>query len=794
MARIVRLGNWVWNPDTLELRNAAYMATLEPRVARLFEYLIEHQGELLSHDRLVESVWDGRVVSNEAVRHAVFSLRQALPINGAEIFIRTIHKKGYIASFPLPQATEIQASHSDSSSAPEVSAAPPEAVPSSTSPVFVPPPARHSGGSSGRLLVLGMIAVAALVALILLQFGTSREHESASSPAEATATLPATIAVLPFTDASEQDVGKFLADGLTDELFTTLERNYDLRVTARSSAFQFKGQEIDARELGRRLGVRYLLEGRVSSRADELQVRPRLVDTQSGEELWAATYESPLPDWFALQQRVAETAAAAVQSRLHGDTQAVKLPPRVASEEAQLELLRARQLLITRSVADAEQAIEHLQRALTLDPNYALAYARLADAILIQAESTTGINAARLAVTPLLEKALTLDPALGEAYALRSRLTDDLAAAERDLRRGLALNPSYARGYEMLAYVQFASPPQMDVANDTIDTAIALDPLTPGNFHTKAKFMMFQGNYPEAIKLDSRALELNPEFRAALLQLGFMSGVEGNFANAVYYAERALALDPRAVPLRDSLMEAYLSVDDLDGVRATNVPPTLLGQLALLWTEGEIAQAADFIYSGKYGSPEKMLPLIGNYEVISQIVLQQALADRDFARALALLSVVIPFADDLPPNAIGWRLGSYANLKQLLDASGDTDKASRLQAQMEALMGRIEIRFPRHAIIHNQVRAILQAHAGREAEACASLESAFTPAPRPFWWALLRNPAFDNMRTTPCFRALLTRVEAHVVAEREAIEAMRREGKIPDRAGTQSTRADATSS
>ena len=793
MTRIVRLGNWVWHPDTLELHNGAHTATLEPRVARLLEFLIEHQGELLSHDRLIEIVWDGRVVSNEAVRHAVFSLRQVLAAGGSESCIRTVHKKGYIATLPMPQATD-QASNSDRSSTPEVSTAPLESIPSSTPPAPVPVSTGYFSGSTGRPLVLGIIAVAVLIALLWLQFGTSTEHESAVSQAQAPATLPVTIAVLPFANASAWDAGQFLADGLTDELLATFERNYHLRVTARSSAFQFRGQQIDARELGRRLGVSFLLEGSVSDGANELRVRPRLVDTRSGEELWAATYESSMPDWFALQQKGVEAVADAVQSRIHEEAKAIAIPPKVANEEAQLELLRARQLLITRSVADAEQAIEHLQRALTLDPNYALAYARLADAILIQAESTTGIHAARPAVAPLLEKALALDPALGEAYALRSRLTDDPAAAERDLRHSLELNPSYARGYEMLANLQFASPDTMDIAMDTIDTAIALDPLTPGNFHAKATFMMMRGNYPEAIKLDSRALELNPEFRAALVLLGFMNGVEGNFASAVYYTERAMSLDPRALKLRDLLMGAYLSVDDLDSVRAINEPPTPFGQLALLWTEGEIAQAADLIYSGAYGSPEKMFPEVSSLGLVSQIVLQQALADRDYTRALALLSVVFPFTDDLPPDVIGLRLGDYANLKQLLDASGDTEKASRLQERMEALMGQLELRFPRHAIIHDQVRAILLAHAGREADACASLERAFSPAPRPFWRVLLGNPAFNNMRSAPCFLTLRARVEVHVAAEREAIEVMRRAGKIPERAGTQRKREDAAPS
>jgi TolB-like protein/DNA-binding winged helix-turn-helix (wHTH) protein/Tfp pilus assembly protein PilF len=782
----IRFGDWVWNPDTLELRNDTYMATLEPRVARLFEFMLEHQGELLSHDRLVEAVWDGRVISIEAVRHAVFSLRQALAAGGSDNCIRTVHKKGYIATLPMPQATQ-QASHSDGLTAPEISATPAATVPSSTPPVSAPMRIGHFRGMSGRLVVLGIIAVAVLFGLFLIEFGTLRERESASSQAAPRPTLPATIAVLPFTNVSEQDTGQFLADGLTDELLTTLERNNALRVTARSSAFQFAGQQMDARELGRRLGVSFLLEGSVSGSASELQVRPRLVDTQSGEELWAATYESSLPNWFSLQQEAAEAVAGAVQSRLNAHTQAITLPPRVGSEEAQLELLRARQLLITRSVADAEQAIEHLQRALTLDPNYALAYARLADAILIQAESTTGINAARPAVTPLLEKALALDPGLGEAYALRSRLTDDRAAAERDLRRGLELNPSYARGYEMLADLQFAEPQQMDLANDSIDTAIALDPLTPANLHTKATFMMMRGNYPEAIILDSRALELNPDFRAALAQLGFMSGVEGNFANAVYYAERALALDPRTVQLREMLILAYLAVGELDSIRVLNDPPTPYGQLALGESEGDMTQAADDLYSGRFSALGIMRP-----EAVSQIILHQALADRDFARALALLSTVLPIADGLPPNTIAWTLVAYANLKQLLDANGKTDEASRLQEQMEVLMGSLEARFPRHALVHNQVRSILLAHAGREEDACATLESAYSPVPRLLWWAILGNPAFNNMRSAPCFVTLRARIDAHVAVEREAIEVMRREGKIPDRVGTQRKREDAT--
>jgi len=465
-----------------------------------------------------------------------------------------------------------------------------------------------------------------------------------------------------------------------------------------------------------------------------------------------------------------------VQRELHTEVEAVARAVRPGNGEAQLELLRARQLLITRSVADAEQAIEHLQRALTLDPNYALAYARLADAILIQAESTTGIDAARPVVAPLLDKALTLDPELGEAYALRSRLSDDPVAAERDLRRGLELNPSYARGYEMLANLQTGSMQQLDLALDSIDRAIALDPLTPGYFHSKALLMMRKGFWPEAAEMDRRALELNPKFRAALVQLGELSAVEGNFAEAISYTEQALAIDQRAVPLRDNLVLLYLAVGDVDSARAVNIPPTDMGQLLMLWADGNIEDAANLVLEGTLGQLELLSP-----ELVSQILLRDGLSKGDLAQALTQLSTALPFTEFLPPDARGWSLYAYANLKQLLDAGGNTSAASRLQEQLDERMATHEARYPRYTLLYDQVRAVLLAHAGHSEEACAALERTHARAPRLYWRMVLSNPAFDDMRSMPCFQALLTRFETYVSAERIRIEAMRRAGQIPDR-------------
>jgi hypothetical protein len=168
-------------------------------------------------------------------------------------------------------------------------------------------------------------------------------------------------------------------------------------------------------------------------------------------------------------------------------------------------------------------------------------------------------------------------------------------------------------------------------------------------------------------------------------------------------------------------------------------------------------------------------------DYLSQIVLVQALADQDYARALNLLANTHGVNNDLPPTAAGWALYAYANRVQLLAASGDGAAASHLQEQIDARMDAIESQFPRHAKLYNQIRATLLAAGEHSEEACAVFNRSLTPAPGPRWLIVLSNPAFDNSRETPCFQDLLMRLEAHTSAERAKLDAMRRAGQVPDR-------------
>jgi tetratricopeptide (TPR) repeat protein len=317
---------------------------------------------------------------------------------------------------------------------------------------------------------------------------------------------------------------------------------------------------------------------------------------------------------------------------------------------------------------------------------------------------------------------------------------------------------------------------KLQLAQHTIDRAIALDPLTPANYDTKAGMLAWEGDWAGAETLYRRALELNPDFRAAAAGLGNASAVQGNFAEAIQYAELAVALDPRAVSMRDYLVQLYFLLNDKDSARSVSIPPTLFGQIAALWNKGEFGHLADMIYSQE---PELLAQF--SSEHLSQIVLAQALADQDYARALNLLATTYRMGNSLPPTAFGWQLYAYANLVQLLAASGDGVAASHLQEQINARMLAIESQFPRHARLYDQVRATLLAHAGHIEEACAAFNRSLTPAPGPRWRVILSNSAFDKMRAAPCLKDLLTRLETHASAERAKLDAMRRAGQVPDR-------------
>ena len=752
MTRQIRFGGWCFDPDTHLLAMGEERHVLEPRVSRLLEFLLAHPGETLSHDQLVDAVWDGRVVSDEAVRRAVSTLRHALAPDGSDHCIRTVHKKGYVALF--------EPSHPGPAT--------PRARRGASSPERYAPPLWQ------RIAwALSLVFLAGALTLTLLAYRRGNEPPP-ESPAVAAAP---TLAVLPFLNLSAEADTDFLADGVSEELRDTLARYQGLLVTAHASAFRVQGAQTDVRELGRQLGVRYLLQGSVRKIDERVRIDARLTDAASGRQLWSGNHERTLAQLLAVQQEIATEVARALEV-VPVSAQTGNAGARTASVEAHLEFLRARERLATWAVDDAEQAIAHLQRAISLDPGYAAAYAQLGDAIMIRALSTSGIESVRATVEPLLDKALALDPGLGEAYVTRSWLIEDPVLEEREVRKGLELSPNYARGFEMLASRLMELPERQDEALRLIDQALALDPLTPRNYHIKAIFLAQLGDLDGAEALERRALGLDPRFRSAQLWLGTLSTLRGEFAQAVEHGERALAIDPRATFLREGLVNFYLGIGATAAAHAVDNPATPNGRLALLLFDGDWKGGVDWIDRAEGAATR---PGLANH-LVSYARLRHGLATGNPAQAATTLAAELGFDGTLPRLTAAPEFRAYTDLGQLLYASGDEAAAKRLRQLLEAELEELEAVAPGQKRALDLIRALLLAQARRDRDAYAALERAYATVPLPLWWIHLEHPAFERLRGQPRFQALAARVEAHLETQRAQLAQMQRRGLVPDRA------------
>ncbi len=352
----------------------------------------------------------------------------------------------------------------------------------------------------------------------------------AAPPATSTAAVPSespSVAVLPFADRSPAQDQEYFTDGLTEELINALSKLPDLRVTGRTSSFQFKDQTVDLREIGDKLNVSTILEGSVRKAGDQVRISAQLVNAVDGFQLWSETYDRTLEDIFAVQDEIADSVASALQVELLGEG---RTAPQEANAEAYNLLLQARFLLHRGSLEDRQKAQDLLQQAIELDPmsasNWAelgLAHARMAFATDTKADFETALGRARRAQ----ERALEIDPNLATAH---SRL-GWILAQELDFEGADAAN---ARALEL-------------APNNTV---------VLGNAASNASTW---GRLDEALALDRKVLEIDPLDLTIHLNMGFHQYGAGNLDEAAALFEKLLQLSPNYYFAHGGLGFVYLA-------------------------------------------------------------------------------------------------------------------------------------------------------------------------------------------------------------------------------------------
>jgi TolB-like protein len=395
----------------------------------------------------------------------------------------------------------------------------------------------------------GVAAFAVTVALALMGVRTLRRP----SPGAGHSPPPGKImmAVLPFQNLGGDPDQEYFSDGLTEEMISRLGNLQPERLglIARTSSMRYKDTAKPLDQVARELGVAYLIEGSVRRAAGRLRITAKLIQASDQTQLWADNFERPVEDVFAVQSEVADKVAASLAVKLLDERRAALARPTTINAEAHEAYLRGRYYWEKRSREGLEKAVASFQRAVDLDPDYALAYAGLADSYIVMPwfasiPARETLPLARAAAT----KALDIDERLADAHASMGYILTlewDWATASSEYKRALALNPGHA-GVRHWYGNYLDTIGWADEAIAELTRAVELDPLSPIIIRDLGAAYYHARRYKEAIIQYRKALELAPEFAPAHGFLGTVYSALGDHEQAIAESQTAVRLTDRA--------------------------------------------------------------------------------------------------------------------------------------------------------------------------------------------------------------------------------------------------------
>jgi len=335
-------------------------------------------------------------------------------------------------------------------------------------------------------------------------------------PLAVTASSPATksVAVLPFVDLSTDQSSEHLADGISDALINALSRIRDLRVPGRTSAFSFKGREVDVREIGQKLNVKTVLEGSVQVIGERLRIGAQLISVDDGFQLWSEKYDRKMGDIFDVQDDIARAIVDTLKIEILGERDASLVKAGTANLEAHNLYLQGRYFWNKRGKKDLQKSIEYFEKALDIDPSYALAYAGLADAyIILGNNSYLPSDEAFPKAKGFTLEALEIDNGLAEAYSsLASIKRDyewDFEGAEREYKRAIEISPGDANAHHQYAFLLSLLGRHEDAIKE-VKLACDLDPLASRIRANVGYILYLARKYEEALEELKKALEFDP--------------------------------------------------------------------------------------------------------------------------------------------------------------------------------------------------------------------------------------------------------------------------------------------
>lgn len=521
LPEIVGFGPFRASLRTGEVRLNGHRLKLPEQSFQILAALLSRPGELVTREELRRRLWpeDTFVDYEHGLNVAVQRLREALGDSASEAqYIETLPRRGYRFIAPV-EAIE---------PAPE---APVDRWGTSVRTKW----ALASASTVALLAVLGIV-------LALNPGGLRDRLLGHPAPGEITS-----IAVLPLENLSGDPDQEYFADGMHDALITELGKISSLRVISRQSVMQFKGSHKPLKAIAGALGVDAVVEGTVARDRQRVRVTAQLIEVNPERHLWAQEYERDLGGVLALQGDVARAIAREVRAVVTPEEQ-TRLAARPVNPEAHQAYLRGRYFWSKRSPEGMKKAVEYFQQAIDADPTFAPAYAGLADTYGVHAGVYLGLTREERhdRQEAAIQKALELDDSLAEAHASLGKLKErqwNWAGAEKEYRRAIDLNPSYATARQWFSNFLFNLGRYPDEALRHAKLAVQLDPLSPIINSNLCGAYYTLGKYELAIEQCQKTLTLDDKHIPAYILQAFAYYEMGQGDKAAEEEERALVLE-----------------------------------------------------------------------------------------------------------------------------------------------------------------------------------------------------------------------------------------------------------
>ena len=567
-SKIVRCGVFEIDLKVFELRKHGLRLKLAEQPFQILAILLEQPGEVITRDELRERLWPGDtfVDFDHGLNNAVMRLREALGDSPEKPrFIETLPKRGYRFIAPVEEL--------HTTPRPDPGGNTPENFPSSSpasetsAPLSIPDQATGRSSLRTRLTLprIALLSAAVLVFAILSDLAVHfvRGWESGKiNPAH-----NMSLVVLPLENLSGDSDQDYFADGMTDELTANLAKIRSLRVISRSTAMAYKGTHKPLSEIARDLKVDAVVEGTVLKAGNRVRITAELVQVSTDHHLWADTYESQIGDVLALQNRVSSAIVDQIRINLSPeDKQRLAKNPSV-SPAAYEDYLKGRYYWNRRSAEGFAKAIGYFEDATRRDPQYALAYAGLADCYgIIGATIYGSLPAAEAApkAKAAAIRALEIDPTLAEAETslatAKFNYDWDWAGATQGFQHAIQMDPRYATAYQRYSLYSIAMG-HFDESLEQIKKARELDPLSISINSSLGWRLYLARQYDRSIAQLRDTLELDPSYEWAHFILGQAYEQKGEFNLARAELQKAVELSHNS-PL---MISALAHADALSG-------------------------------------------------------------------------------------------------------------------------------------------------------------------------------------------------------------------------------------